>query len=409
MWGHRSGRIVLSSFAVFFAWAIGGPGPALADEPIEHEQFGNVSAYHQAVCSRSIAPGQARCHAHVTTDYRGVRILGRLPNATSAIAPSGYGPADLRAAYRITATGSPGTIVAVVDAYGYPNAEADLAAYRKQYGLPACTSASGCFIKLSQSGTTAYPAYNTGWAQEQALDLDMVSAMCPNCRIMLVEASSSSLAALATSVTTAIARGAKVVSNSYGGSESGTSAYALAYSHPGVAITASAGDSGYGASFPATAPGTIAVGGTVLQKSATARGWNETAWNDTGSGCSALFAKPTWQTDKLCARRMANDIAAVASPSTGVAVYGPTGSGTASGWMIFGGTSVGAPLIGGIYGAVAASPNGAQKIWQSAGGAALNDITSGSNGTCSGTYFCTAGVGYDGPSGNGSPAGIGAF
>jgi subtilase family serine protease len=341
-------------------------------------------------------------------DLKGTPMAGRSPAASKSVPPGGFAPADLRSAYSITSTGSRTTLVAVVDAYGYPNAEADLAAYRAQYGLPACTTANGCFVKINQSGGASYPAYNQSWAQEQALDLDMISAMCPNCRIMLVEASSNSQANLAVSVMTAISKGATVVSNSYGGPESGTAALAFAYNHAGVAIVASAGDSGYGAQFPATAPGVIGVGGTSLRRASNARGWSETAWSAGGSGCSKVFAKPSWQTDKLCTTRMETDISAVADPSTGVAVYGPTGTGTASGWIVFGGTSVAAPVIAGIYGATGARPTGASKIW-AAKGNGLNDVTSGANGSCGGTYFCTAGTGFDGPSGNGTPAGQAVF
>jgi subtilase family serine protease len=255
----------------------------------------------------------------------------------------------------------------------------------------------------------SYPRDNTGWSQESALDLDMASAMCPNCRIILVEADSASYSSLAAAVNMAASLGAKVISNSYGGGESGSSGYASAYAHPGVAVTASAGDSGYGASFPATAPGVIAVGGTTLSRASNSRGWTETVWSGTGSGCSSTYAKPAWQTDGLCATRMETDISAVADPATGVAVYGPAGFfGSRSGWLVFGGTSVSAPLIGGIYGALGAAPNAAQKIWQSSA-AAFNDVTSGSNGSCSGTYLCTSGVGYDGPTGWGTPSGPGAF
>jgi len=384
---------------------------ARADEPVER---GHGGEFHKAVCARSHGPDEARCHAHVRTDASGQEMDGRGGRAAPAVAPnvvpSGFGPTDLRSAYNVTASGSASTIVAIVDAYGYPNAEADLAVYRAQYGLPACTTANGCFIKINQSGGTNYPRTNVGWDQEQALDLDMVSAMCPNCKIMLVQATSATLANLATSVNTAVSRGALVVSNSYGGGESGSSTYASAYNHPGKAITVSTGDSGYGAGFPATAPGAIAVGGTTLTRAGNARGWSESAWASGGSGCSATYAKPVWQNDGLCTARMEADISAVGDPATGVAVYGPTGSGGGRGWLVFGGTSVSAPLIGGIYGALGVGPtNAAQKIWANRGTAALNDVTSGSNGACGGTYFCTAGAGYDGPTGNGTPNGPGAF
>lgn len=408
VWLRANARAVAAA-ATLFAMGLGTV--ARADEPVER---GNQGTFHKAVCSRVHGPDEARCHAQVRTDASGTELDGRggraVPAVTPNAVPSGFGPADLRSAYVVTASGSSSTIVAIVDAYGYPNAESDLAVYRAQYGLPACTSANGCFIKINQTGGTNYPRTNTGWDQEQALDLDMASAMCPNCKIMLVQSSTASLANLATAVNTAVSRGALVVSNSYGGGETGSSTYASAYDHPGRAITVSTGDTGYGIAFPATAPGVIAVGGTTLSRASNGRGWNETAWSSGGSGCSAIYAKPVWQNDAgLCATRMEADIAAVADPATGVAVYGPNSQGKGT-WLVFGGTSVSAPLIGGIYGAIGIGPvNAAQKIWASRGTAALNDITVGTNGACGGTYFCTAGAGYDGPTGNGTPSGSGAF
>lgn len=380
--------------------------PARADEPIERS--GN--SYHRAVCSRAIGLGEARCMAHVRTDAFGRPLVGGPGVTPQAI--SGYQPADLRKAYNVTATGAASTIIAIVDAYGYANAESDLAVYRANWGLPACTSASGCFIKIDQNGGKNYPRYNSGWAQEQALDLDMASAMCPNCRIMLVQAKSASYADLAAAVNRAAASGAIVISNSYGGGESGTTTYNAAYTHPGIAITASTGDSGYGAGpqFPATSPGVIAVGGTALVRASNTRGFSESAWTSAGSGCSKVYAKPVWQTDGGCALRSEADISAVADPATGVAVYGPTGQGTASGWLVFGGTSVSAPLIGGIYASLGiGAANGASKIWASAGGSGLTDVTTGNNGSCGGLYVCTAGLGYDGPTGWGTPYGPTAF
>jgi subtilase family serine protease len=235
----------------------------------------------------------------------------------------------------------------------------------------------------------------------------MVSAMCPGCKIVLVEASTSSLTNLATAVRTAAAMpGVTAISNSYGGSETGTTGVAASYNQPGKAITVSTGDSGYGVQFPASAPTVIAVGGTHLVRASNARGWAETAWSGGGSGCSTVYSKPTWQTDALCGKRMEADVSAIGDPNTGVAVYGPA-TAHASQWMVFGGTSVAAPLIGGIYGVTGHTPNGAQSIYANAG--ALNDVTSGSNGSCSGTYFCTAGTGYDGPTGLGTPNGTTAF
>ena len=400
-------RAGLLGAALLGSAAFGG-GPALARGPVQMSVHGGVAFFHQAVCGPDVGPGTARCLAHIRTDQTGNPLaVSPRGNHGSSQQPAAYGPGDLRSAYQITVSGRSSTIVAVVDAYGYPNAQADLAVYRQNYGLPPCTRANGCLIQIDQNGGTNYPKYDSGWAQEQALDIQMVSAMCPNCKIMLVEAKSASNGDLSAAVSRAIALGASVVSNSYGGNESGVASYASAYNHPGVAITASAGDNGYGASFPASAPGVIAVGGTSLYPASNSRGWSETAWSSTGSGCSAVFAKPVWQTDRLCTARMVADIAAVGDPGTGVYVYGPSGRSTQSAWLIFGGTSVGAPLIGGIYGATGAKPNGAAKIWATP--SALYDITSGSNGTCGGTYFCNAGPGYDGPTGMGTPAGTGAF
>src|SRR5262249_25492517 len=135
-------------------------------------------------------------------------------------APDGYGPADLQSAYRLpSATAGDGAVVAIVDAFDDPTAEADLAVYRQQYGLRPCTTANGCFRKRDQRGGTDYPARDSGWAEEISLDLDMVSAACPNCHILLLEAEDSSFENLALGVDRAVALGAKYVSNSYAGIE----------------------------------------------------------------------------------------------------------------------------------------------------------------------------------------------
>ncbi|MEA3065511.1 MAG: hypothetical protein QOJ27_1963 [Sphingomonadales bacterium] len=373
---------------------------ASANQPLERS--GNT--YHKAACEHGNPHGTARCHAHVVTDARGEEIDGQ---ASPNVVPSGYGPNDLRSAYNITTNGT--STIAIVDAYGYPNAEADLAVYRSQFGLPACTTANGCFKKVNQNGVQgSYPATDTGWSQEQALDIDMASAMCPGCKIVLVQATTASFANLATAVRTAAAMpGVTAISNSYGGSETSSSAYEASYNQPGKAVTVSSGDSGYGVEFPATSPHVIAVGGTHLVRAANARGWAETAWSSGGSGCSTVYAKPSFQTDALCTKRMEADVSAVGDPNTGVAVYGPT-TRKASGWLVFGGTSVSAPIIAGIYGVTGhGAANGAANIYANAN--LLNDVTSGTNGTCGGTYFCTAGAGYDGPTGLGTPNGTGPF
>jgi subtilase family serine protease len=231
--------------------------------------------------------------------------------------------------------------------------------------------------------------------------------MCPGCSIVLVEATTNSFLNLALAVNQAFAMGAHVISNSYGGGESGSSTYEPYYNYAGIAVTVSSGDSGYGVQFPASSPHVTAVGGTSLVRSSTARGWSETAWSGAGSGCSTTYTKPTWQHDVGCSNRTVADVSAVADPNTGVAVYGPARR-NKSGWLVFGGTSVAAPLIGGIYGV-----NGTTAVSYGSDPyshvSALYDVISGSNGSCGGSYLCTAVAGYDGPTGLGTPHGVKAF
>jgi subtilase family serine protease len=354
---------------------------------------------HAAVCPGPAAAQTARCHAQVVTDESG--------HARTTAAPSGYAPVDLRSAYGVTGSGSLSTVIAIVDAYGYPKAESDLATYRAQFGLPPCTTANGCFRKVNQNGAPGpYPAFNLGWAQETALDLDMASAMCPGCSILLVEAKTNSFQNLALAENTAAAMGAHAISNSYGGSESGSTPYEPYYTYAGIAVTVSTGDSGYGVQFPASSPHVTAVGGTRLVRGGGTRGWTETAWSGAGSGCSSTYVKPVWQTDAGCARRTVADVSAVADPGTGVAVYGPINR-NRSGWLVFGGTSVAAPLIAGVYGVNGTAVNYGSDPYNHT--AALYDVTSGSNGSCGGSYLCTAGPGYDGPTGLGTPHDVTAF
>jgi subtilase family serine protease len=323
--------------------------------------------------------------------------------------PQGLNPADLQSAYKLpSSTAGSGQTVAIVDAYGDPNAESDLAVYRSQFGLSACTTANGCFRKVDQNGGTNYPRGNTGWAEETSLDLDMVSAICPNCHILLVEAKTNSLANLGASVNTAANLGANAISNSYGGSEysSETSDEVTYYKHPGIAVTASSGDSGFGVQFPAASQYVTAVGGTSLTKSSTSRGWTETAWSGAGSGCSAYVTKPSWQTDTGCSRRTEADVSADADPNTGVSVYDTYHT---SGWLVFGGTSVASPIIASVYALAGNAGSITYGSFPYSHTSNLFDVTSGSNGSCSPSYLCTAGTGYDGPTGLGTPNGTGAF
>jgi subtilase family serine protease len=346
------------------------------------------------------AEGATRCNSLVVTDSNGV------PLATST--PAGYGPTDLRSAYNITATGSATQTIGIVDAYNDPNAESDLSVYRSKFGLGACTAANGCFRKVNQNGATSYPRSSSGWAQEISLDLDMASAICPNCHILLVEATNNAFTNLGTAVNTAATLGASAISNSYGGSESSaeTSWDTSYYNHPGVAVTASTGDNGYGVEYPAASPYVTAVGGTSLTHASNSRGWSETAWSGAGSGCSAFEPKPSWQTVPGCSHRAVADVSADADPNTGVAVYDSYHTG---GWLVFGGTSVASPIIASVY---ALAGNEALVNYGSfpyGHPGSLFDVTSGSNGSCGGSYLCTAGPGYDGPTGLGTPNGATAF
>ncbi|HEX3782100.1 MAG TPA: ricin-type beta-trefoil lectin domain protein [Pseudonocardiaceae bacterium] len=298
-----------------------------------------------------------------------------------------------------------GQTVAVMEAADDPNLEADLGVYRAQYGLPACTTANGCFEKVNQDGQQGnYPGGDTGWGTEASLDVDMVSAICPNCHIIVVEAGDLNAAQ-----NTAVSLGAHYLSNSWGtGDGSGDAGGDADYDHAGVVDVASTGDSGYGVSFPATSRYVVAAGGTSLNRdSGSSRGWSETAWSGSGAGCSSWEAKPSWQSDSGCGNRTDADASAVADPGTGVAVYDTYGQG---GWFVVGGTSASSPIIASTY-ALAGNPpsSGAAASTLYANPGALNDVTSGSDGGCSPSYLCTAGPGYDGPTGLGTPNGLGAF
>jgi subtilase family serine protease len=357
---------------------------------------------HAKVCP-SAAPGAARCHSFVRVDASGE------PLATSG--PTGYVPADLRSAYKLTSTGSASQTIAIVDAFDDANAESDLAVYRSQFGLTPCTTANGCFSKIDQDGGTNYPRGDRGWAEEISLDLDMASAICPNCKILLVEAKTNSFVNLAAAVDQAAAQGANVISNSYGGGEySGEASDDDAhFNHPGVAITVSSGDAGYGVEFPAASRYVTAVGGTTLTHvSSGGRAWTETVWSGAGSGCSAYIAKPSWQLDAGCARRTVADVSAVADPNTGVAVY-DTYRLHNGGWLVFGGTSVSAPIIGGVYALAGNASSINYGSYSYSHLSSLFDVVSGSNGSCGSSYLCTAKTGYDGPTGNGTPSATGAF
>lgn len=299
----------------------------------------------QLACANTFAQGQANCTVALNLNS---------PVISNAQTPGnllgGLHPADLQSRYGLPASNA-GGLVAIVDAYDDPAAESDLAVYRAAFGLAPCTSSNGCFTKVDQRGGAAYPQTNLGWSQEIALDLDMVSAVCPNCKILLVEADSPSFDDLGAAVDTAAGRKPLAVSNSYYGPEyAGETAEDVHYKHPGIAIAVSSGDQ-RSPFYPAASPYVTSVGGTSLTNSSGT--WSESVWPYDGAGCSKYEAKPAWQGNTGCKTRSTVDVAAVADPQTGVITF----DSTAGGWYVAGGTSVSAPIVAAAY-ALSANPQG---------------------------------------------------
>jgi hypothetical protein len=348
-------------------------------------------------------------------------ITDRSAEPLASSSPSGYSPADFHTAYSLPENAPTAQTIAIVDAYDSPTIESDLAVYSSTYGIPACTTANGCFSKVNQNGVEgSYPKKDAGWALEIALDVEVAHGICQNCKILLVEANSNLFSDLRTAVNTAAALGATQISNSYGGPEFAGEASDTAYDHPGIAITASAGDDGYAAEYPAASPYVVAVGGTTLNLGPSSSYGSETVWSGSGSGCSAYITARSWQTSdpswaltECGTKRGVSDVAADANPNTGASVYDTTKVEGQSGWFTVGGTSLSAPLIAGVYalagGSSSAYPAADPYAHRSDSPASLHDITSGSNGSCGSSTMCKGAVGYDGPTGAGTPRGIAAF
>jgi subtilase family serine protease len=314
-----------------------------------------------------------------------------------------FTPADFQKAYNVKGLKSQGRTVAIVDAYGYSNLEADLKVYRSTYGLPPCTTKSGCLTIMDERGGTDYPPDNSGWDLEQALDVDMVSAICPDCKILVVQGDKPHRESLGNAVDTAAKqKGVVAISNSYGG-QNGPNI--PSYNHPGIAIVASSGDSGFqGGSVPAAYTHVIAVGGTSLFKDSSSRGFHESAWAGAGSGCSRKNHAPGYQqkVGTTCDTDAMTDVSAASDPANGGAsvYYGGR-------FISVGGTSEASPIVGGIYG-LSGKTDGYPGRFLYANPKKLYDVTTGSNGSC-GAPLCTAGKGWDGPTGLGTPNGLGAF
>ncbi len=426
------------------------PAPTAASQAATLAQMTGLSP--QQISTRRTcappAPGQASCDANIAvlrssgalvrprvhpqkalTDVQQRRGSGRLSRVAVQIGGTGpVSPADASAGQPAPAAGTPawlqqaydlsylsatqgaGDTIAVIDAYDDPTAESDLGIFRSTYGLPACTTANGCFKKVNQWGyARSLPAPNSGWETEEALDLDAVSSLCPNCHIILVEARSASEADLAQAMSEGVKLGANQLSNSW--SIVSTTPLTDRFTWSGVATVAATGDYGYhdhldpynppGDAYPAAAPGVTAAGGTTLAAANVARGFGEAAWSSAGSGCDTAEPKPSYQSDPGCAGRSYADVSADADPNTGLGVY-DTGSG---GWVLVGGTSLATPLI--AAGEAVTGVAGSTPQWAYTDQALLNDPISGSNGACPAGIFgiCNAGPGYDGPTGVGSISG----
>ena len=392
-----------------------------------------LPAGERQVCPTPTKPGDMACLSVIKSGKRAAF-------QPDLINPFAYRPVDLQKAYNLVAASKgrgKGMTVAIVDGGDDPDAARNLAAYRKEWGLPACSTATGagCLVKVNQNGKASpLPiADPTGsWEVEEALDLDMVSAICPNCRILLVEAGfdpanipeqyNPGIVQFSAAENSAVGLGAKFVSNSWGGPESfADQAHNAAFRHPGVAITVAAGDEGYGVSYPASTQFVTSVGGTsLLPASGKSRGWTESAWSGTGSGCSAIQAKPAWQavddtSPNGCLTRTDNDVSAVADPNTGVWIYDTYPYlGQTLDWESVGGTSAASPIIAAVY-ALAGKPKAAtypaSYLYQKGHEAHLYPATGGTNGWCETfrAYLCHGESGYDAPTGLGTPDGITAF
>ncbi len=369
-------------------------GAATAVHMIPQWQAQNLA--HRA-CPEA-GPGEVQCD---------LLILNKRPRGKVY----GWGAPDIEAAYNLPSSKGSGQIVAVVDAYDNPNVASDLAVYRRHYGLPKAK-----FYKYNQYGQQShYPKGNTGWGSEIDLDVDMVSASCPNCTIDLIEVSDYNGRSIATAERKAAKLGAHVVSNSFGCVRCLGPRQVLekAFEIPGVTHVVSAGDRGYLTDVPMEFGSVVSVGGTILSRSGSV--YSEVVWPDTGGGCATHFAKPSWQDDPSCSGRTTNDVAAVA---WNVAYYDTYGYG---GWLISGGTSDAAPIIAGVFGLAgnASEQDGGKIFWtltEKQRQENLHAITSGTNNCpphLRGSYLCVAGTEefgtYSGPTGWGTPNGIGAF
>jgi hypothetical protein len=440
--GSRAGR-GRSALALLGALALAAGGAVPAAQAAGHAKY-----RVQRVC-HTPRPGRAAClslklvpsslssselHANAVRQSREA-AGGARPAVTNKNPQPGFlTPQRLHEAYALPGETPASSLqtIGIVDAFDDPTAEADLDVYDKQFGLPPCTTANGCFAKVNQAGNASpLPKKQGEWAGEISIDVQIARAICHSCRILLVETSSEEFSDLGTGVNAAVNAGATVVSNSYGGPEqhSYPTLAATYYDHPGVLLAASSGDCGYFnkactgepavADFPADSQNVLAVGGTSLSESKST--WTSTVWNEGGSGCSKYFNAASWQSSVAnfaatgCASgRSVADVSAIGDPETGVDVYDstPEGGGAPTGWGVWGGTSVASPIVAAEF-ALSGGPRQvaypSATLYPHVGESSLYDVVAGNNGTCAATTECKAAVGYDGPTGVGSPLGLEAF
>jgi subtilase family serine protease len=322
------------------------------------------------------ASGAAHCNALVRADPLGSPWI--------ATDPTGLTPATVKSAYRFTTSAGAGAglTVAIVDAYDHPAVEADLGVFNARFGLPACTTANGCFRKVDAAGGTDYPRRNAGWALEAAMDVEWAHGIAPGARILLVEAGSDTFQDLVAAEDYARTH-AQYVSNSWGGKEfDGEGAYDAHFAQPGVSIFFSAGDGGLPAQYPSSSPNVISVGGTTLHVSGAAV--TETGWSSGGGGCSRYEVATPAQAvfgqygQVACAgRRATPDVSLVADPATGVSVYDSYKYQGLTGWFVVGGTSASTPLAA-AHAATTGRVLDAGAVY--GGRLAFRDVTDGSNG-----------------------------